>query len=173
LSQSFNPEPAATAFESPTTESEHGQADRRGADFFRAAAESRRQSLIAEQLALTEIGRWRSYASGAGGVVFYRAPLSLEAAYGIAPRYPAGGVFEPWPYVPGDIWGYPYVSRVRQPIGQRQMQTGPNRWESFPIYEEDLAVEPPPAIAPPVAAPPIVIPHDEPPPPLPPGPRAF
>jgi hypothetical protein len=47
-------------------------------------------------------------------------------------------VFEPWPYVPGDIWGYRYYSPMRQPVGQHQEQTGPNRWESHPVYDPPL-----------------------------------
>jgi hypothetical protein len=47
-------------------------------------------------------------------------------------------VFEPWPYVPGDIWGYTYYSPMRQPVGQQQVQTGPNRWESHPVYDPPL-----------------------------------
>lgn len=47
-------------------------------------------------------------------------------------------VFEPWPYVPGDIYGYTYYSPMRQPIGQQQVQTGENRWESHPVYDPPL-----------------------------------
>jgi hypothetical protein len=46
------------------------------------------------------------------------------------------------------------------------MQTGPTRWESFPVYEEDAAVDAAAVISPPE----IVIP--EPPTPRS-GPRAF
>jgi hypothetical protein len=56
-------------------------------------------------------------------------------------------VFEPWPYVPGDIYGYPYYTfaPVRQPIGVWQGQTGPNRWESHPVYGlPEPALPPPP-----------------------------
>ena len=47
-------------------------------------------------------------------------------------------VYEPWPFVPGDIWGYTYYSPMRQPIGQQQVQTGENRWESHPVYDPPL-----------------------------------
>ena len=40
--------------------------------------------------------------------------------------------------MPGDIWGYTYYSPMRQPIGQHQVQTGPNRWESHPVYDPPL-----------------------------------
>jgi hypothetical protein len=106
-------------------------------------------------------------------------------------------VFEPWPYVPGDIWGYTYYSPMRQPIGQQQIQTGENRWESHPVYDPPLpnyrplppvdsplldgtpyatprepAVAPPTAPPPPAANPPI---FDDPelPPAKPSGPREY
>ena len=70
-------------------------------------------------------------------------------AYGNSPGlyYPGYGsrysgrpltVFEPWPYVPGDIWGDFYTPPLRQPVAQVQTQTGPNRWESHPIYNAPL-----------------------------------
>lgn len=55
-------------------------------------------------------------------------------------------VFEPWPYVPGDIWGDFYTPPLRQPVAQVQAQTGPNRWESHPVYSPPLyaySVSPP------------------------------
>ena len=102
--------------------------------------------------------------SAGDGTVFYRHPPSprlcvrggrlgeLSRLWRLQPRNLGGpDVFEPWPYVPGDIWGYRYVNPVRQPIGQRQVQTSPTRWESFPIYEEDLL----PAVAAPADADPV------------------
>ena len=76
-----------------------------------------------------------------------RANLDFVYGYGVNPawsgwRQGATGplsVFEPWPYVAGDIWGYrAYYQPARQPIGQVQTQTGPNRWESHPIYNPPL-----------------------------------
>lgn len=46
-------------------------------------------------------------------------------------------VFEPWPYVPGYIWGYQFDDPAPQPIDRRQVQTGPNRWVSYPVYPGD------------------------------------
>jgi hypothetical protein len=54
------------------------------------------------------------------------------------------GVFEPWPMVPGGIWGYPILNPVRQSIGQRSYQASPNRWISEPVYADQIA----PAAAP-------------------------
>jgi hypothetical protein len=59
-------------------------------------------------------------------------------------------VFEPWPYVPGDIWGDFYTPPLRQPVAQAQTQTGPNRWESHPVYDPPLDAYP---VLPPVNAP--------------------
>lgn len=59
--------------------------------------------------------------------------------------------FEPWPAVPGDIWGYPQNERVRQPIGHESGQVGPDRWIYRPLYAED--VEGGPAVPEPVAPP--------------------
>ncbi len=94
------------------------------------------------------------YASTSGTM-----PASREYAYayGNSPAlyYPGFGsrnaarpltVFEPWPYVPSDIWGDFYTPPLRQSVAQAQSQTGPNRWESHPVYNPPLysyAVLPP------------------------------
>ena len=114
--------------------------------------EVERQRQIARQLNTIDQMKWYS------GIppryddytVYYRSPPSSNYAYatgqrgifGTSPR--ARGVwpydiFEPWPYIPGDIWGYRWDDSVRQPIGQRQVQTGPNRWESHPVYAAPLS----------------------------------
>jgi hypothetical protein len=80
--------------------------------------EARRQDLIARQLDLNYRMIWSS---------------------GFGPRFP--GVFEPWPRVPGDIWGYPGPRPIEHPIGHESAQTGPNRWTYRPIYAAD--VQPP------------------------------
>lgn len=49
-----------------------------------------------------------------------------------------GPVFEPWPWVPGDIWGYPFINRVEQPLGHKVIQTGPNSYIYRPVYPWDL-----------------------------------
>ncbi len=60
------------------------------------------------------------------------------------------GPFEPWPRVPGDIWGYPQARPIVHPIGHESAQTGPNRWIYRPIYAT-------PSPAAPAAAPPDVV----------------
>ena len=84
---------------------------------------------------------------------------------------PWGDVGYGWPYGVGRIYGYGYYDAVRQPIGRREVQTGPNRWESFPVYAEDMLPDPS-AVTPNVQAPLDVIApkNDLPPLPLPPSP---
>ena len=117
-----------------------------GFDAFRLA-EERRQFNVAQQLAVTD-----QLKIGRGQTIYYgypALPMNLDFAYAYGPvairGYRAGRlvaapltVFEPWPYVPGDIYGYSYYLPVRQPIGQWQGQTGPNRWESHPVYDPPL-----------------------------------
>lgn len=46
---------------------------------------------------------------------------------------------EPWPFLPGDIYGYPLAEpQINQPIGQRERKIGPNRWLSQPVYAEQV-----------------------------------
>ncbi len=51
------------------------------------------------------------------------------------------------PGYPSFLWGYPDFYYAPQSIGQRQVQTGPNRWESFPLYQEPIPFPPPPGIS--------------------------
>lgn len=81
-------------------------------------------------------------------------------------------MFEPWPVVPGDIWGYRYVQLADQPVGFFSGQTGPNRWEYRPIYaREALEVAPRATVAMPQSA--VVVPQPEPASSQPTGPREF
>ncbi len=102
-------------------------------DRARQLRDVRRQIETIDYLDWYRYGRWHgldsAYAYG-----YARAPFGV------------GHVFEPWPYVQGDIWGYPWYDRVPQPIGRREIKTGPNRWESHPIYApgfEETALERP------------------------------
>ena len=119
-------------------------------------AEERRRGAIDDQLWLNDEMRARAgiptsrgetiyYGNGpAGGYV----PADRDYAYTYVRRGLFGRVrgvvvvprtvFEPWPVVAGDIYGYQYERPVRQPIGQHQEQTGPNRWESHPVYDPPL-----------------------------------
>lgn len=134
------------------------------------AHELAEEQRLNDQLYLNDAMRVRNgWAPSGGSVVWYGnaglgygRPLRIDYAYAHSSdrllsrrgrslyieRYwsPPVSVFEPWPYVPGDIYGYSFPPYVRQPIGQRQTQTGPNRWESHPVYANELgpAAEPRP-----------------------------
>jgi hypothetical protein len=80
--------------------------------------------------------RWQ--AAWPYGPWYFRSPapgLDEVYAHGAPGRVP-GRVFEPWPVVPGDLYGYRLFNAVPQSIGQRHVQTGPNRWESHPVYPQ-------------------------------------
>lgn len=125
-----------------------------------ALGEARREEQINRQLSANEQMRWwrglpPSYAPSAS----YRYPPSLDYVYvtgrrGLFGRYRervyfgTADVFAPWPYVPGDVWGSVDTSGVRHPSGQRHTQTGPNRWESHPVYDEPARVAESPFEAP-------------------------
>ncbi len=121
-----------------------------GAEAYRDAEAIRRQN-IARQLNHVDLLKWyNGLPNRSDGVVLYRDPPSLDYWYaygrGPTPQYatgPATDVFEAWPRVPGDIFGYPEIPTARQPIGHISTQTGPNRWEYHPIYAEDLLVSRP------------------------------
>lgn len=121
--------------------------------------EEKRQWNAGQQLYLNDLSRARltplaSYGYGYRPFVgtIGAAPASAEYAYGYgnspgiySSRRYAGRpltVFEPWPYVPGDIWGDMYIPPLRQPVAQVQSQTGPNRWESHPVYDPPLVSRP-------------------------------
>ena len=124
--------------------------------------EARRLEDINNQLGLVEQMKWYSglpplgamgtWSTNGHGAGFYRDPPSLDYIYATGRRsadgYGAWGrgltplfggaysrdIFSPWPFVPGDIYGYQTYRTVPQSIGQVQVQTGPNRWESHPVY---------------------------------------
>jgi hypothetical protein len=130
--------------------------------------EERRRANIAYQLYLNDQLKYLSgiptsrgetiyYGGGAGNFAagFYGNAVPVVPTANLASTYAYGRrglfgrvrgrvwvgpqtVFEPWPYVPGDIYGYTYYSPMRQPVGQQQTQTGENRWESHPVYDPPL-----------------------------------
>lgn len=150
-----------------------------------ARSDLRHRQALKLQLNTIEQMKWYSGFGASGfGAPYFRSPPSLDYIYA-HPRWnqygssvPAYGVFEPWPYVPGDIWGYRWNATVRQPIGRREVQTGPNRWESHPVYADELYKSRQPALIPPKPLPPAAT-SEEPssPPTSPPrrstGPRQF
>ena len=85
-----------------------------------STSEAQRRAMIARQIDLNRRMIWSSgYAAG------YAQP------------------FEPWPTVPGDIWGYPRPLPIEQPLGHESVQTAPNRWIYRPLYAN--ALQQPPA----------------------------
>jgi hypothetical protein len=148
-----------------------------GLDAFRLA-EEQRQTLASYQLTLNDhLKFWSGMPTSRGETIYY----------GYASPAYAG-------YVPGSLLIYPlyptYYPVARQPIGQRQEQTAPNRWESHPVYDPPLTpyrplplVDSPLLSGTPYAAPPVPVielkpaqPPPAPPPPAPPtrrGPREY
>jgi hypothetical protein len=138
-----------------------------GLDAYRLG-EERRRSDFQQQLDLnSDLRAWSGLPRLSGETMWYQNALrpsldgNLDAMYGYGYGSPTaynrfgygdsgtsygggiytGGpptVFEPWPYVPGDIWGYNYFTPWRQPVGRWEGQTGPNRWESHPIYDPPI-----------------------------------
>jgi len=112
--------------------------------------DARQRQAIKLQLDTIDQMKWYSAIGAAGfGTEYYRDPPSLDyvyatgrwstmGGYGPSPWRTPHDIFQPWPYVPGDIWGYRWNSTVRQPIGRREIQTGPHRWESHPVYADEL-----------------------------------
>lgn len=146
-----------------------------------AAARTREEALanISRQIGLNDALR-------------QRAAVAVPALPpGVVARYPAQPVigwagpvgvgfaydYDPWAYAPWDAWRVeiPPWAQVRQPVGQIEIQTAANRWESRPIYAPDAA--PAPIEAPPPVAPAPVAPAKVPPPVATPsylgGPREF
>jgi hypothetical protein len=115
-------------------------------------AEEKRQADVSQQLFLNDQMRFFSgYPTSRAETIYYgyttpyygyatpfatRANLDYIYAYGAAVPWGVPlAVFRPWPLVPGHIYGYPaYYQPARQPIGRQEIQTGPRRWESHPLY---------------------------------------
>lgn len=156
-------------------------------------AEARRRQSLGLQLEANDALAWR-----AGAPTYAPYPPDLETIYAYGPprAYRGGlwrspvtayrgypGVLEPWPFVPGDIYGYPYVDRVEQPRGHVVIPYGLNGYYYGPVYDRDLlprvvppAIAEPPAAEKPSKAPPQAIPPGPEPVPAPRperGPRGF
>ncbi len=102
---------------------------------------------INRQVGWNDLFRTRA-ALASSGTIFYQPYVPGGFGYydSFAGPY-AGGYYDSWPYARGRIFGYGFYDPVPQPIGRKEIQTGPNRWESFPIYAGDVVNSPPPAVA--------------------------
>jgi hypothetical protein len=139
-------------------------------------AEAERRAAVGAQVELNQILRSRvAWPSPYGETIYYAPPgysvvggyrtaygtgLTMHPAYGYSPQSYLGATaaFGPGSYIPYPslfAWSSP-PPPLRQPIGQRQVQTGPRRWESFPIYAEDVE----PAVVRPPLAPRVVVPEE-------------
>jgi hypothetical protein len=129
--------------------------------------EAQRRDAISRQLGLQEeLRAW----SGLPSRLFpgFR-PYSLESIYA-GLNTPAGAaawgspdVFEPWPFVPGDIWGRQFDFATPTPLGHVVTPTGPNGYRYEPYYSWQLPTAPRivpsvPRIVPPAATPPAPTP---------------
>lgn len=126
-----------------------------------AYAEARRRDAINRQLGWNELFKARA-AAAQSGATYYEPYLPYAPNAPYAPAFDAPYWMDAYGY--GRIYGYGFYDAVPQPIGRRQVQTGPNRWESHPVYAEDVIKRPaavdvptvPPTAAPPAVAPPKV-----------------
>ncbi len=138
-------------------------------------AEARRLGNIDRQLHSLENMRW--YAGMPSAYAEYRPGPSLDAVYAYGHRgelrraarhqrrygHARLSVFEPWPIVGGNIWGYPFFNPIEQPLGHRTTRTGSGTWVTQPLYSQPT---PEPTLAPPRE------PIESPRPPMPPAPPA-
>jgi hypothetical protein len=91
-----------------------------GLDAYRLAEEQRRAN-VAGQLRLSdELKFWSGLPTSRGETIYYYDPYYYGGYGG-----------------PGYVYGYA-PPLVRQPIGRTEVQTGPNRWESHPVYDPPL-----------------------------------
>jgi hypothetical protein len=126
--------------------------------------EQQRRQAIADQIGTIEQMRWLS---GLPSRLSAGRPYSLESIYsGLAfsPGPPSPwktDVFEPWPFVPGDIYGRQFDRGTLQPSGHVVTPLGPNGYAYEPLYAAPppaplippARAEPPPRIAPPPVQP--------------------
>jgi len=155
-----------------------------GLESFRLA-EEQRQGAVLQQLSMNDQLRFgNGYAPNFGNSIYYgyMSPQSL-AFYGYwGPPDAAWTGFQPGPWLGSGLWGAgARYQAARQPIGQAQIQSGPNRWESHPVYDPPLTMHGPlppvnsplldrtPYATPPAAAPPSIAPPTEAIPPPPPA----
>lgn len=98
-----------------------------------------RKQQFANQLGLESLVQWRSGLPVEAGYASYVTDVVLGNQNLYSPYY--FGPFEPTPFWPGYIWGYPYINRVAQPIGHKITPKDgdlANGYVYEPVYEEPL-----------------------------------
>lgn len=104
-----------------------------------AVGEARRLDAINRQIGWNSLFRWQA-ATQTSSSIFYDPYIpGFDYAYRLGPSGVGFGGWQPSAFDFRPCWGYGYYEAIRQPIGQRQVQTGPNRWESHPIYSDEVA----------------------------------
>ncbi len=107
--------------------------------------EVRKQAQFSLQLGANDYARWTA---GVPSLFGGRFP-SLSYLYSDAATTPGwlnglyGRIFEPWPYVPGDIYGYPFYATRPQPTGHTITLTSPNSYTYQPNYGPPASGRPP------------------------------
>lgn len=112
-----------------------------------ARGEARRQAAFANQKYILNHVAWMNGLPSP--FVGPEGQPSLDYVYsGMGRSGPIGGglVFEPWPYVPGDIWGYPFYDTIESPVGHRITWRGPNAYTYEPVYAGELQHAAPPLV---------------------------
>ncbi len=112
--------------------------------------EARRREAIGLQLGTQE---WLRARSGLPSRLYPGArPYSLESIYaGLATPWGTTDVFEPWPLVPGDIYGRQFDFGTPTPLGHVTTYTSPNSYTYEPYYAAPL--QPKPLVTAPVRPP--------------------
>lgn len=127
-----------------------------GFDAYRLG-EERRRSDFQQQLNLNEdLRAWSAPRSWPSETMWYGDAAwpayggwgsPYDYGYGYGSAAPVRGA---WPYGLGGFARPTYATPYRQPVGRWEGQTGPNRWESHPIYDPPIVPyqAPPPVDSP-------------------------
>lgn len=161
-----------------------------GIDAYRLAEENRRAGVDQQIFANDQMRFWNGYPTSRGETIYYGYMSPATAAFYGYSAYGPGTGFQPGPWMGSGLLGYgAYYQAARQPIGQQQIQIGPNHWESHPVYDPPLIMHSPQPVdsplldrtpyatptiptAPAVILPPAAAPEKIPPPPPPAAPAS-
>ncbi len=108
-------------------------------------AETQRRQTFDRQLWSNSLAQWYAgwpspfFPPGLDAAYAYPAPATRAmrpAPLGAYRPYP--GVFEPWPVLPGDIYGVPGQNRVEQSAGHEIVPDGNGGYVYRPVYPREL-----------------------------------